>query len=141
MGQLLMNRKFLFAILLGVALLLAVGLNAQTAPAPKKGSTTLTGTVFGPDGKPVANAAVSCESSGGVSPHAVHTNSKGKFVITGLKQDSYDLRASANGANSDWHRNIPLRKGQTKDVSLRLLLPTVAPSATPVKQLEAVPQP
>ncbi len=136
-----MNRKFLFAILLGIALLLAVGLNAQTAQAPTKNGTTLTGTVLGPDGKPVANAAVSCESSSGVAPHAVHTNSKGKFVITGLKQDSYDLRASANGANSDWHRNIPLRKGQTKEVTLRLLLTKAAPSPTPVKQLEAVPQP
>ncbi len=136
-----MNRKFLFAILSVVAVLFAVGLNAQTPKPPKKGGTTLTGLVLGLDGKPVANAAVSCESSGGLSPHAVHMDSKGRFVITGLKQDNYDLRASAIGANSDWHRNIPLRRGQTKEVTLRLLASAQVPSPTPVKQLEAAPQP
>ncbi len=112
-----MNRKLRLIALLGVFGIVATGLNAQSP----KNSTTLTGTVLGVDGKPIANAAVSCESSGGLSPHAVHTDAKGRFVITGLKQDSYDLRASANGAKSDWHRNIPVRKGQTKNVTLRLL--------------------
>jgi len=134
-----MIRKRVLVGLFGIFALCAAGLEAQ---APKKGGTTLTGTVLGVDGKPVANAAVSCESSGGLSPHATHTDPKGRFIITGLKQDSYDLRASANGANSDWHRNIPLRRGQTKDVTLRLLgIPAVAtPKATPVKQ-NATPQP
>ena len=132
-----MHRKFLFASILGAVMLFAHVLSAQ---APKKGGTSLTGTVLGVDGKPVANAAVSCETSGGLSPHAVHTDAKGKFVITGLKQDSYDLRASANGANSDWHRNIPVRRGQTKEVTLRLLSAASSPSPVPVKQLEATPQ-
>ena len=97
---------------------------------------------IGVDGKPVANAAVSCESSGGLSPHATHTDFKGRFIITGLKQDSYDLRASANGANSDWQRNIPLRRGQTKDITLRFGQPSATPpAATPVKQTDAKPQP
>jgi hypothetical protein len=132
-----MNRKFVFVILLGFVVLLAPVLHAQT---PKKGGTTLTGTVLGLDGKPVANAAVSCETSGGLSPHAVHTDAKGKFVITGLKQDSYDLRASANGTNSDWHRNIPVRRGQTKDVTLRLSSVSPTPAALPAKQSETTPQ-
>jgi hypothetical protein len=130
-----MNRRFFSAAMLGAAMLCAHSLPAQT---PKKGGTSLTGTVLGADGKPVANVAVSCETSGGLSPHAVHTDAKGKFVITGLKQDSYDLRASANGANSDWHRNIPVRRGQTKEVTLRLLSAAQPPSA-PAKQLEAAP--
>lgn len=126
-----MNRKLLFVLFLSIStmFLFAAGLKAQTS---KKGGTTLTGTVLGVDGKPVANAAVSCESSGGISPHAVHTNAKGRFIITGLKQDSYDLKASANGANSNWHRNIPLRKGQTKDVTLRLVDDSM-PTATSLK--------
>ncbi|HMD44180.1 MAG TPA: carboxypeptidase-like regulatory domain-containing protein [Candidatus Acidoferrum sp.] len=133
-----MNRKLLLTALLSLSVLVAAGLNAQS---PKNG-TTLTGTVLGVDGKPMANAAVSCESSGGLSPHAVHTDAKGRFVITGLKQDSYDLRASANGANSDWHRNIPVRKGQTKNVTLRLLGSAAAetPATTPVKQQQTKPQ-
>jgi hypothetical protein len=134
-----MNRKLLLVLFLSIStmFLFVAGLSAQSS---KKGSTTLTGTVLGIDGKAIPSAAVSCESSGGLSPHAVHTDSKGRFVITGLKQDSYDLRASANGAYSDWHRNIPLRKGQSKDVTLRLLVGTPPPSATPIKQQETNPQ-
>jgi Carboxypeptidase regulatory-like domain len=130
-----MNRTLLFVLFISIStmFLFAAGLEAQTAQTPKKAGTTLTGTVLGVDGKPVANAAVSCESSGGLSPHAVHTDAKGRFVITGLRQDSYDLKASANGANSDWHRNIPLRKGQTREVTLRLVDEST-PAATAAKQ-------
>ena len=134
-----MNRKIQLAVFVSLIAIFVAGLDAQT---PKKGGTTLTGTVLGIDGKPIANAAVSCESSGGLSPHAVHTDVKGRFVITGLKQDSYDLRASANGANSDWHRNIPVRRGQTKEVTLRLQANAQAqtPAPAPVKQVETKPQ-
>jgi hypothetical protein len=134
-----MNRKLLFVMFLSISttFLFVAGLSAQTS---KKGGTTLTGTVLGIDSKPIPHAAVSCESSGGLAPHAVHTDSKGRFVITGLKQDSYDLRASANGAYSDWHRNIPLRKGQSKDITLRLLVGTPPSSTTPLNQQDANPQ-
>lgn len=133
-----MPRKVRLVISACVALVFAGGLGAQT---PKRTGATLTGTVLGADGKPIANAAVSCESSGGLSPHATHTDAKGKFVITGLKQDSYDLRAAANGVNSDWHRNIPVRKGQTKDVTLRLLAGPPAPGAVSVLPQNPPPRP
>jgi len=113
-----MKRKLILALMLGVAVLIALQLNAQ---APQKAGATLTGIVLGADGKPVPNASITCETSGGQKPRAVHADSKGRFFITGLKQDSYDLRASANGAYSDWERNIPLRKGQTKEIKLQLL--------------------
>jgi hypothetical protein len=51
----------------------------------------------------------------------VHTDAKGRYLISGLKQDSYDLRATSRGAYSDWEKNIPLRKGQTKEITLHLL--------------------
>ena len=101
-----------------VAVLCAGSTQAQTS---KKDAVTIKGIVLGADGKPVAAAAVTCQSSAGMKPRAVHTDSKGHYVITGLKQDSYDIRASSNGAYSDWERNIPLRKGQTKEITLRLL--------------------
>jgi hypothetical protein len=113
------KRALLLFILLGIAVLFAVGLNAQTTT--KKSGATLTGIVLGADNKPVPNAGVTCETSGGLHPRAVHTDGKGKFLITGLKQDSYDLRASSDGAYSDWEKNIPLRRDQTKTVTLRLL--------------------
>lgn len=133
-----MNRRMFSFFFVGIAVLFPAYTNAQT---PKKNTTSLTGTVLGVNGKPVAHAAVSCESSGGVAPHAVHTDAKGRFVITGLKQDSYDLRASAQGANSAWQRNIPLKRGQTKDVTLRLVISTEPPPTMPVKQMDEKPQP
>src|SRR5271157_3121682 len=125
-----MNRRYLLLRLLGIGVFFATGLNAQL---PKAG-TALTGTVLGLDGKPVAAAVVSCESAGGLPAHIVHTNAKGKFVILGLKQDSYDLRASSNGSYSSWQRNIPLRKGQTIDITLRLISGESTPTAHPAKQ-------
>jgi hypothetical protein len=113
-----MSRRILFALLLTLPFLLGTETFAQSA---KKGGTVITGTVFGADGKPVVAAAVTCQSSAGIRPRVVHTNSSGRFLVTGLKQDSYDLRATSNGAYSDWEKNIPLRTGQTKEVTLRLL--------------------
>jgi Carboxypeptidase regulatory-like domain len=124
-----MKRQPIVGIFLGLALLLGAQANAQTV---KRSGATLTGTVLGADGKSVPNAAISCESSGGLHPRAVHADAKGKFVITGLKQDSYDLRASGGGAYSDWERNIPLRLGKTKDVTLRLSNGNTALVGTPL---------
>jgi uncharacterized GH25 family protein len=126
-----MRRKLVFSLILGVAALFAQGVDAQTK---KKTGATITGTVLDSDGKPVANASVTCETSSGMKPRAVHTDSKGRFFITGLKQESYDLRASRNGAYSDWERNIPLGKSQTKTVTLQLLNGNTATSAVPANK-------
>jgi Carboxypeptidase regulatory-like domain len=115
-----MKRTLLLAIFLTAAILFVPSVHAQS-PSPKQLGTNISGVVLDANGKPVANAAISCESSGGLRPRAVHADAKGHFVITGLKQDSYDLRASSNGAYSDWEKNIPLRKGQSRSVTLRLL--------------------
>jgi hypothetical protein len=115
-----MNRKYTaFAFVLFI-IFGASGLWAQT-PAGKSTSTSIKGMVLGADGKPVPAASITCQSSAGMHPRVVHTDAKGHYLITGLKQDSYDLRATANGAYSDWEKNIPLRRGQTKEITLRLL--------------------
>lgn len=113
-----------FSLLLGLSLLLTAAVSAQT---PRKTGATLTGIVLGADGKPVPGASVTCESSGGLRPRATHTDAHGKFFITGLKQDSYDLRATSKGAYSDWQRNIPLRRDSTKNVTLQLLNGNTSP--------------
>src|ERR1700686_2337072 len=99
-----MRSKLILSMILGAAILFAQGVNAQT---PKKTGATITGTVLGADGKPVASAGVSCETSSGLKPRAVHTDAKGRFFITGLKKESYDLRGSGSRAYSDWARTIP----------------------------------
>ncbi len=123
-----MRRKLIFFVMLDMAILFAQDIHAQTR---KKTGATITGTVLDSNGKPVANASITCETSSGMKPRAVHTDKNGKFFITGLKQESYDLRASRNGAYSDWERNIPLRQSQTKDVTLQLLNGNTATSVVP----------
>jgi len=113
-----MRRRLFLTLMAGAALFLAQPSAGQTV---KKTGATITGTVLGADGKPVPGASVTCETSSGLKPRAVHTDAKGHFFITGLKQESYDLRASSNGAYSDWERNIPMRRDQTKEITLQLL--------------------
>ncbi len=122
-----MKHRLLLASLVGAIVFATVALSAQTPP--KKSGATITGVVIGPNDKPVVKASVMCQSSGGLSPHAAYTDAKGRFMITGLKQDSYDVRASSNGVFSEWEKNIPLRKGQTKDLRLHLIYAKEMPKA------------
>ncbi len=110
-------RRTLF---LTVLFVLAAARGAAAAPQ-HRGSSTLSGVVLGPDDRPVPHASVSYQSSGGNAPHAVHTDAQGRFAISGLRADSYDVRASGKGVYSDWEKNIPLRARQTKSVTLRLI--------------------
>ncbi len=123
-----MKLRIITVLFFSCTILFSPGAEAQS---PKKSAGILTGTVLGADEKPVPHAAVSCESSGGIHPRAVHSDERGHFRITGLKQDNYDLRASANGAYSDWERNIPVRLGATKEITLRLLNGNTALVGTP----------
>src|SRR5215510_12875896 len=94
-----MKRIVLF---LTIVLLAHVTARGVAAGPQKKGTTTVTGVVLGPDDKPVPHAAVTYQSSGGNAPHAVHADAHGHFTITKLHTDNYDLRASANGVFSEW---------------------------------------
>jgi hypothetical protein len=126
-----MRRKLIFSLILGLMVLFAHDIRAQTK---KKTGATITGTVLDSNGRPVANATVTCETSSGLKPRVVHADKSGKFFITGLKQESYDLRASRNGAYSDWEKNIPLGKSQSKDITLQLLNGNTATTAVPAKK-------
>ena len=119
------SAKFFVAILL-LILLAARGVCA----APQgKGSATLTGTVLGPDDRPVVHASVSYQSSDGRAPHAVHTDSRGQFTITKLRADNYDIRASGKGVFSEWEKNVILHTGQRKELTLRLIYAKKIPKA------------
>jgi hypothetical protein len=112
-----------------IILLALVTARCVLAAPQSKGSATLSGVVLGPDDRPVAHASVSYQSSDGSAPHAVHTDSHGHFTITKLKSDNYDVRASGKGVFSDWEKNISLRSGQTKNVTLRLIYAKEIPKA------------
>jgi hypothetical protein len=116
----------LFVAILLLMLLAARGVSA----APQgKGSATLTGTVLGPDDRPVVHASVSYQSSSGNAPHAVHTDARGHFTIAKLRADNYDIRASGKGVFSEWEKNVSLRTGQTKELTLRLIYARKIPKA------------
>jgi len=59
----------------------------------------------------------------------VHTDSQGHFTITKLRSDNYDLRASGKGVFSEWEKNVTVRSGQTKSVTLRLIYAKEIPKA------------
>ena len=113
-----------------VSMMLLVALfGAQNSAAQQKGSGVLSGLVLGPDDKPVPHASVSYQSSGGMAPHAVHADSQGRFTISKLRTDNYDLRASGRGVFSEWEKNVAVRSGRTKSLTLRLIYAKKIPKA------------
>jgi uncharacterized lipoprotein NlpE involved in copper resistance len=115
--------------LFSMTVLLLALLAAQNLAAQRKGSGVLNGVVLGPDDRPVPHASVSYQSSAGMAPHAVHTDSQGHFTITKLRTDNYDLRASGKGVFSEWEKNVAVKSGQTKTVTLRLIYAREIPKA------------
>ncbi len=122
-----MRRVLILIVVFLMALVTARGV--QAAPQ-SKGSATLSGVVLGPDDKPVRHASVSYQSSGGIAPHAVYTDSRGRFTITKLKADNYDVRASSKGIFSEWEKNITLRKGRTEYITLQLIYAREMPKSS-----------
>jgi hypothetical protein len=117
------------ALLSMTVLLLVLGAAQNLAAQRKGGGGVLSGVVLGPDDKPVPHASVTYQSSAGIAPHAVHADSQGHFTITKLRSDNYDLRASGKGVYSEWEKNVAVRSGQTKSVTLRLIYAKEIPKA------------
>jgi hypothetical protein len=121
-----MRRIVLF---LAAFVLALVAVHTVAAAPQKKGTGIVTGVVIGPDDRPVPHAAVTYQSSGGNAPHAVHADAHGHFTITKLRTDNYDMRASGKGVFSEWEKNITVRSGQTKNLTLRLIYAKEVPKA------------
>ena len=119
-----------FTTLLATALLATRSVLASPQRSQPKGTSVLTGVVIGPNDKPVANASVSYQSSNGSFPHAVHTDARGRFTITKLAADNYDVRATANGIFSDWEKNVTIHSGQVRNIELRLIYVNKKPKST-----------
>jgi len=119
-----MKRIFVVTLLLGVTLA-----GAQNSVAQRKGAGVISGVVLGPDDKPVSHASVTYQSSAGIAPHAVRADSQGRFTIAKLRSDNYDLRASGRGVFSEWEKNVTVRSGHTKSVTLRLIYAKEMPKA------------
>lgn len=103
--------------------LLCAAVAALTLRAQQGGMGTLAGTVLNGRGRPVVGASVTMENASGGSPHATTTNAQGRFFFPELIHGYYDVRATHNGASSDWKHNIEVRTGKQTDVMLQLLHP------------------
>jgi len=133
-----MKRLLYFLIIFATLLTTALVASRSVLASPdRKGTSVLTGVVIGPNDRPVARAAVSYQSSGGTAAHAVHTDAHGRFTISKLPADNYDLRASANGIFSEWEKNVTIHNGETRSVTLHLIyarqMPKSAIAASKVK--------
>jgi hypothetical protein len=128
-----MRRGFIFLGIL--ALLLTAVARVQTAPQHRaSGKASLSGLVLGPDDKPAPHAAVTYQSSGGTAPHAVHADAHGRFTIANLRGDNYEIRASAKGIFSEWEKNVNVRPGEQKQITLRLIYAREMPVPAKKKQ-------
>lgn len=116
--------------LFSMAMMIIALAATQNVAAQRKSGAVLSGVVLGPDDKPVAHAYVTYQSAAGMAPHVVRTDSRGHFAITKLRSnDIYDLRASGKGVFSEWEKNVTVRSGQNKSVTLRLIYAKEIPKA------------
>jgi len=122
-----MKRSF---IILAASLLALLGLAQFSVPTHAQsngGVGTIEGTVLDPQGKPVANASVTIQTSYGTHPHATHTDASGHFEFTRWEAGQYDLRAYSNGVFSDWAKRAVIRPKKTTEITLHL--PAAEPAA------------
>jgi protocatechuate 3,4-dioxygenase beta subunit len=112
-----MRRTILMAagILALAAMIFAVTARSQSVPIG-----TLEGTVLDGQGKPVADASVTIQTSDGLHPHATHTDADGHFEFTRWKAGEYDVRAYGNGLFSQWNKHIMIRSKKATKITLRL---------------------
>jgi uncharacterized GH25 family protein len=108
------RRVLITAALATITLTLAA--NAQFA----RGLGTLSGSVLDEQGKPVADASVTIQTSDGLRPHATHTDSAGHFEFARFEAGQYDVRAYSNKVFSDWSKRVVIRPKKTTEITLRL---------------------
>jgi uncharacterized GH25 family protein len=106
-------QQSLFVLVLAT-LGVAAGASARVATG------TLAGTVVDAQGRPVAEAVVTIQTSDGRQPHATRTDSKGRFEFKRFETGQYDLHAQSKGSFSEWTRRIAVRSNKTSSVTLRL---------------------
>jgi hypothetical protein len=107
-----MNKRF-FLLFAGV-LCLAIAAYASVPIG------TLAGSVLDAHGEPVANAAVTIQTSDATMPYGAHTDAEGHFQIKRIETGQYDLRASHEGLISEWTKRVMVHANKTTTVVLRL---------------------
>lgn len=107
------------------------------AGARSAGRGNLNGRVIGPDDRPVPHAVVTYQSSAGMKVHIVRADSQGRFEISRLKTDNYEVRADSKGLFSEWIHNVQVTAGRGRTIELRLEYtksPLRRPSSKPAQR-------
>jgi protocatechuate 3,4-dioxygenase beta subunit len=81
---------------------------------------TVGGDVVDSRGKPVADARVMLQASGGGHLQTSQTNAQGRFWFASLPEGQYSVRASDMGRISEWRQNVWVAPGRETDVTLHL---------------------
>src|ERR1700751_2253341 len=110
-----MKRKVL-ALAAATTLIFTAAVHAQFA----RGLGTLEGTVVDAQGKAVAEASVTIQTSDGLKPHATPTDAGGHFEFARFDAGQYDVRAYSDGQFSDWSKRIVIRPKKTTEITLRM---------------------
>ena len=109
-----MLRKLLGPVLLALSFPLAVAAQSQATTG------LIRGVVSDPSGAPVGAATVILQETQTGFRRQLTTNDRGVFVASLLPLGTYDVTARAVGFNEIRRTGVPLRVGETVDLTLRL---------------------
>jgi len=101
-------------------LCVAITLGAGAAAPRPAGLGTIAGQVLGVDGKAVAGAHVTTQTTEGHHLQVSDTNNQGRFWFGSLPEGQYDVRASYEGRVSEWRHGVWVAQGQQTNVVLHL---------------------
>jgi hypothetical protein len=97
-----------------------LGLTVAVGAQFRSGLGNVEGDVLNSQGKPVADASVTIQTSDGLHPHATHTNANGHFVFTRYDAGQYDLRGYFKGSFTEWSKHQVIRPNKTTTITLHL---------------------
>jgi len=97
---------------------------AQTPAAEPRPATTVSGTVRGPDGNPIANASVFFEEKATSASVEAKTGADGTFSFLALRAGTYVVRAQKEGLHEAVSGPLELSLGEKKKIDLVLNLGT-----------------
>jgi len=110
-----MRYKWFFVALFCTAL----AASAHSAPRPA-GLGTIGGQVLSANGKPVAGAHVTVQTTEGHHLQTADTNEQGRFWFASLPEGQYSVRATYEDRVSEWRQGLWVAPGEQTTVVLHL---------------------